>query len=479
MKQIFAVTILLLAACALVGTTPGRVLADTNAAVAAALTSHDTYISPSLPPAAHVRRSDARELENAVVAASSDGVSEKLALVSHYPTKYTDTYQAADALRQYLDLAGTLVLVSPTGIGVASDSLNLNEIRSIETRARPRCLVSYAGCAVYAGQLATSQVKADEASANRSAATFWLVLLGILAVIIVAVVFLVRRRRGTSSARLEELRAAASTTLAVADSTVENIESSGSEMPATVRRNYDGALALRDRASTALQRAGTPGALTQANQDAAAAVLALQGVAKALGLQASNPLEMESEHRCFYCARTDRPPYTVRTIDDGKGNSMEIEVCSVCLQTLQQGQTPQLQSVRYNGTNVPWWAIPTSPWYYGYGGATWQYWLPFMIGMDAGTWFDGGWGGYGGGWGGDGGFDTGGISPGVGGDISGNTVDPSTDYGAGDFSGWGDTGGDASSTDLGNWGGDAGAGDWGGDSGGGGDWGGGDSGGGW
>jgi len=35
---------------------------------------------------------------------------------------------------------------------------------------------------------------------------------------------------------------------------------------------------------------------------------------------------------------------------------------------------------------MPWWAVPSSPWYYSYGGPTWQYWLPFMVGMDVGSW---------------------------------------------------------------------------------------------
>jgi hypothetical protein len=422
------------------------------------------YVSNAMPPSARVSLGDVRRLRAATHAAVNKGVPEKIALVSHYPNQYRDTYAAARALRQFLDFAGVLVMVSPRGIGVSSDTLTFNEIRSIQTRVRPHCLASsYAECAVIAGQLAVDQTNSDKSAANKSAATFWLVLLAVLAVIIAAVVFVVRRRQSPASGNLNELRSAASNTLSLADSAIEEIEGAQAAMPAAVRSDYDGALARRDGARVGLEKGDTAAALTQANQDAAGAVLALQGVMKSLGIQSalSNPLESPTGHRCFYCGRTDRPPYLTRTIDDGKGNSMQIEVCAVDLARLEQGRTPQIQTAQYNGTMVPWWAVPNNPYYYSYGGPTWQYWLPFMIGMDVGGWYGGGYGygnyGMGGNYG-----DSGSAAP------DGGTVDPNTDMGAGDFGGWGG-GTDTASGDAGGWGGD---------SGGGGDWGGGESGGG-
>jgi uncharacterized membrane protein YgcG len=461
-------------------------LADTNAQVAAALTSRDVYVSSSMPASAHLSPRDVQRLQAATHAAVNSGVPEKIALVSHYPSNYSNTYAAAQALRQYLDFAGVLVLVSPSGIGVSSDTLTFNEIQSIETKARPRCLTSYAQCAVFAGQLAVKQTQADKSSANKGAATFWAILLVVLAVLIAAAVFVTRRRQRRTAGDLNGLRSAASNTLSLADSAVQEIEGARAPMSADVRSEYDRALALRDGARVGLEKAITAGALSQANQDAAAAVLALQGVMKSLGIKSalSNPLDSPTGHRCFYCGRTDRPPYVTRTIDDNKGNTMQIEVCSVDLANLERGRTPQIQTVNYNGSMVPWWAVPNNPYYYNYGGPSWQYWLPFMIGLDVGGWFGGGWGGgygygdydLGGAYGDTGNFgDAAGVAP------DGGTVDPNTDMGAGDFSGWGG-GTDASAGwggDTGGWGGDAGgAGDWGGgDSGGGGDWGSGDSGG--
>jgi len=55
-------------------------------------------------------------------------------------------------------------------------------------------------------------------------------------------------------------------------------------------------------------------------------------------------------------------------------------------QQIDAGRKPQIATVPYNGTQMPWWAVPSSPWYYSYGGPTWQYWLPFMVGMDVGSW---------------------------------------------------------------------------------------------
>lgn len=474
MRGLGAASCLLLVA--LLFSAPMRVvtaLADTNAQVAAALTSNDVYVSNSLPPSAHVIPGDTQRLMDATRAAVDASVPEKIALVSHYPSKYSDTYSAAQALRQFLDFAGVLVLVSPRGIGVSSDTLTLGEIQSVERKARPHCLTSWAQCAVYAGQLAVDQTKADKSAANKSAAIFWLILLAVLAVIIAAAVFVFRRRQSRTAGNLNDLRNAASRTLSLADSAVEELEEAHVSIPATVRADYDRALALRDRAKVELERGESAPALTQANEDAAAAVLALQGVMKSLGIQSalSNPLESPTGHRCFYCGRSDRPPYVPRTIDDGKGNTMQIEVCSVDLARLEKGQTPQIQTVQYNGAMVPWWAVPDNPYYYNYGGPTWQYWLPFMIGLDIGGWYGGGWGG-GYGFGdydsGGGYFDAGSQVPDSG------TVNPSTDFGAGDFGGWGG-GTDSSGGDAGGWSGDAGgAGEWGGgDSGG--DWGGGDS----
>jgi hypothetical protein len=292
--------------------------------------------------------------------------------------------------------------------------------------------------------------------------------------IILGVVFYFRRRSRTAARNLDELREAAKNTLGTADNAIQQIEGSGEELAPDTRTQYDRALGLRDRARKEIEQATTTAALVQANEDAAQAVLALQGVMRSAGIAAplTSPLDVP-EHRCFYCGRTDRPPYVTRAIEDGRGNSIEVEICAVDQARLTQGRTPRIATVQYGGAAVPWWAVPSSPFYYAYGGPTWQYWLPFLVGMDVGSWFGGGWGGYA-----FGGPDY---------DDFGSQGDPgyvdqgapvSADAGGADFGGWGDSGStaDAGGADFGGWGGDSGGDDGGGDSGGADFGGGGDSG---
>jgi hypothetical protein len=163
-------------------------------------------------------------------------------------------------------------------------------------------------------------------------------------------------------------------------------------MTTDARVHYDQALGLRYRARTDLETASTAGSLIQANEDAAQAVLALQGVMKAL--EFDHPLVSSLDgapSTCFYCGRDDRPPYIRQTIDDGKGESMDVQICTICTEELQQGLTPRIATMRSAGVMVPWWAVPNNPWYSSYGGSAWQYWLPFLVGMDVGGWFGGGW----------------------------------------------------------------------------------------
>lgn len=419
------------------------------------LTTSDAYLSPSQVRAGYAQAGDLQRLTEAVRSEAARGVHVKLAIIDGVSTAPGRTEFLARKVRSFLNFSGVVVLVSNRGIGVASDKLSRSEEQHIESKARPVCQRPSKGaftqCVILAAHEAVSQIKDDQASSARTTAIIWVVVLAILALIVGGVAWGVVRRRRAAAGRLDDLRRAASNTLSVADNAVTEIErassTSTSPMSPDLRTEYDRALALRDTARLGLERGSTPQALTQANNDAAQAVLALQGVMRKLGITAplSGLLETPG-HRCFYCGRDDRPPYTKETIDDGKGNSMEVEVCSVDEEALQRGRRPEIATQVYQGSPVPWWAVPGNPYYYSYGGPTWQYWLPFLIGMDIGAWYGGGWEGY--------------------------------EYGDG---GWGDAApvdsgatADASAGDFGGWGGDAGGGDGGGDSGGdfggGGDW---------
>jgi hypothetical protein len=385
------------------------------------LQHQDAYISSKFLTTGHAKPGDLQRLENVAQASARKGVPEKFALVYSYP--YASAAEAAHYIRDSLGFSGVLVLVSPHHLAISSDRLSQDEENSLAQRAWARCLPNqYVQCAAFAGQQAVQVAdtgSGGSGSSGGSSGGFWIVIL----IIVGGIAFFAfrRGRRGSTQTRneLEDLRRAAGNTLSQADTAVEAIESElsgGKKLAADQRAEYDRALGLRDTAKTELERGTTPEMLTQANQDAAEAVLAMQGVMRKSGMNTAltSPLDAPG-HRCFYCGRTDRPPYTKQTIQDNRGNSMEVEVCSVDEQRLQQGQKPEVATVNYGGSQVPWYAVPGNPWYYAYGGPTWQYWLPLMLGMEMGSLFGGGWGwggpaygGYAGGFGGGfgGGYDT-------------------------------------------------------------------------
>jgi hypothetical protein len=444
-----------------------------------ALQRGNVYIAPDVKSYGKIQSGDTQLLARQATSAAAANIPEKFVIIRSLPPQFAPikgaAYRGASALRQAVALTdGVLILIWPHGIGVSSDRLSSGEMQTIEHNASPICQAQgYAPCAVQAGKAAVTTIQNDQTSSNRNVAIFWVVVLAIIAALIGLFVWRAARGRRRSEGRLDELRTAASNTLSMTDTAVQAIESSGGKMASDTQAEYDRALGLRDRARRELQGSTTQAALIQANNDAAQAVLAMQGVMRTQKI--SSPLTDTGldlgDHRCFYCSRTDRPPYTGRAIDDGRGNSMQVEVCSFCLSMLEAGRTPQIATVQQDGMMMPWWAVPSTPYYYAYGGPTWQYWLPFLVGMDVGGWFGGGmYGpGYGLGYGYDPYMGGGGVfggDPGFGGDVQ----NQGGDMGAGDFGGW-PTGGDGGQ----DWSGGGGGGDW---SGGGGDWGGGDSGGG-
>jgi len=449
------------------------------------LQQQDAYIAPIIYQKKLAKVGDVQRLEGVARVAATHGVPEKFVLLGSLPSPYgKDTYAAAYQLQKNLNFSGVLIMVSRWGIAVVSDRLSLGDVRAVEQATQGQCFSQgFTTCAASAGQGGEARITSSQDTKNRNSSIAGFL---VLALVVAAVLFLVRRTmrgRQRTRDRSNELRNAASNTLAVADEAVNAVEQElrrGSEMPADVRHDYESALALRQQAEREMAPSQTDAVLTQANQDAAHSVLALQGVMRSLNINSplSSPLE-QPDRRCFYCGRDDRPPYDREKISDDKGNTMDVDVCSVDRQQIDAGRKPQIETVPYNGTQMPWWAVPSSPWYYSYGGPTWQYWLPFMVGMDVGSWMGGGW--YGSGFGGGYGYDDGGSSWNDGSpQIDSGTMDPSSDHGAGAFGGW-DSGGSGGTDSGGGWD-SGGGGGW--DSGGdGGGWdsggGGGDSGGGW
>jgi hypothetical protein len=370
----------------------GRARADTNQQVLTDLSTHDVYISDLLYLHHAARPADLNRLQSAVFAASKRGVTEKIALVWRYPANIHSAAQGAAGIRNFLDLQGTLILVSPQGVGLSSlGDLSTTQSADIAHRALPRCETQgFVSCAVLASQLAAAQASANHSSDYRNALIFWAVALGIFGLIVAGAVLWTRRRpRPRRSVPLDDLRTAASATLQIAESTSAEVERSAAALPEDKRPVLEDALTLRNRAREELSQVPTTvDSLIQANQDAAEAVLVLHRLRRGLEpAESADPLASQPP-RCLYCGRDDRPPYLSRPVEDGKGSSLTIEICAVCTALLQQGRTPPIATVRQENVILPWWTVQGNPWYSRYGGPAWQYWLPFLVGMDVGGWFE-------------------------------------------------------------------------------------------
>jgi hypothetical protein len=236
---------------------------------------------------------------------------------------------------------------------------------------------------------------AISSSHQHQIALFWSVFLAFLGALVFLLVWRTSRQRSTFLGRLDGLREAAEETLALVDAAVAELDQaagSGKSIEGEAARDHSEALALRNRARSALDRPASPESLGQANEDAAHAVLLLQSIRRHLKLDGAAPGNLDfSRPRCFYCAHDDRPPYTQRTVEADRGHSMNLQFCTTCASHLERGRTPQIATVGSGAVPIPWYAAPDQAWYLPYGGPAWQYWLPLLIGMDCAGWFSGGW----------------------------------------------------------------------------------------
>jgi hypothetical protein len=368
--------------------------ADENAQVSIALQTKNVYISPQARVVGALASGDAQRLELQAAEASNAGVPEKFALLNTVPKRFYPirgaTQSAADALRNTTALTdGVLVLVWPHGIGVSSNRLSAGDIHRIEARTAPICSSSgFAACALSAGKEAVSLAQSRDQANNRSAALFWLAVLIILAAVVGSLAYRARRNRIHAPPYLDAMRRTAQSTLAIADSALVDVKENSADLSEELAALHDRAERLFELADQQTSASETEAGLREANQNAAEAVLLAERVLRSKTVAATgNPTEIQLADRCLYCGREDRGPYAERTIDDGRGSKMEVQVCSRCLEMLQQGRTPEVTTTEYQGLELPWWADPNTPYYDLYRGSSWQYWLPLLIGTDTGTWF--------------------------------------------------------------------------------------------
>jgi hypothetical protein len=166
-----------------------------NADTAQQLSLNDVYIAPEMVSYSNVHRDDVQRLTRASANAGRRGVPTKVGIISHYPTTAKSPTQAAQVLRTYMDYSGVLILVTPKGIGMSSDELSNAQIAAIERKVRAGCRVEAADCAINAIHLAVPQVLNTQARANRNAAIFWGVSVGLFGVAVLVLVLMTRRKR--------------------------------------------------------------------------------------------------------------------------------------------------------------------------------------------------------------------------------------------------------------------------------------------
>lgn len=372
-----------------------HVRAESNATVAVALQTGTAYISPQVKAAGRVHRGDLARLRRAADASGERGVPEKFAIVRHLPSNYgaekNGAALAAQGLARLVGLVdGVMIVVSPRGLGLSSSRLDGTTLRRLERRFEPLCrAVSYTACALQAGRAAIVSIGRREAAATRNAALVWFAVLVLLAAVIAWFVWRAARLQRRLGAGQDALRAAAGSTLALADAAVREIEVVDGMNQTDVRAEYTRAREAQERARREIESGTTPAALTQANTDAALAVLILQRIGGSLGLEglAQAGSSDRPVKKCLYCARAGMSSYVERSIDDSQGNGLRVDVCPSCIALLESGQTPAVAVARHGGSRVPWWADPASGRYVAYGGAAWQYWLPFLIGVDVAGWY--------------------------------------------------------------------------------------------
>lgn len=167
----------------------------TNADAAQQLSLNDVYIAPEMFSRPYVHKGDARRLKVATTNSAHRGVPMKVGIVSHYPRGAHSPTGAAAKLRNYMDFSGVLILVTPKGIGMSSDQLSPTDISRIERSVGSQCKVEAARCATSAIHQAVPRVLAIQSEANRNAAIFWIVSVGLFGLVVLVLVLMTRRKR--------------------------------------------------------------------------------------------------------------------------------------------------------------------------------------------------------------------------------------------------------------------------------------------
>jgi len=431
--------------------TPGVAAAS---AAGDALRHRDVFVAPGGPASA----ADDTRLTDAATSLRQQGSPTKFAVLAERPAEGSSA--AARALRREIGFDGTLLVLAPGTLGVASSRVSPAAIQSAYNASLPTLRTDLIrGAISVARQLAPQAASRSGRTKSASPVGMVVALLFIAALTGGIALLAIRSQRRKKARALEERRAALEP---LVDGLATQITEIGPEIEAggapagAARPDYDAALAAYGEARDALPRATDEGAVKLAALKLETGLRAAARARAALdGQPPPAPDAPLLEGLCTFDPKHGRAVTTAQ-VSGPSGRLEEVPVCAACSERLAAGSTPEVRMVPVGGRPVPYFAGPSS------GGSTG---LGSLIGAGVGGFLlaellDSGPGyGYGSGYGGGSGWGGGRYE---GGDASGGGDFDYDSSGGGEFdsddSGWG--GGSDDSFDGGDFdSGDSGGGD--------------------
>lgn len=396
---------------------------------------------------AAVSSAERAELTSAAAALAAAGTPTKFVVLRAKPA---DAQAYARSLRQRLSYPGSILVLSPSNLAIASPLRSSAVQQAFDAERAALRADPVAGTIAVANRLSAA-VAAGTAPATGDDATpseeggggsggnvlLWILALG-AGVVLVAVLV---SRRGAKRRAAQSLAARRESLEPLVDALAAQISDLDDDMrvvnerTAAAKPHHEMAVLSYGEARDILE---APGARTAQGLDAAAAALetGLRAARRTHAVLEGRPPEAADEEpllegMCAFDPKHGRAT-TTATVSTPSGETAQLPVCARCAKDLEEGQQPRFREVTERGESVPYWQSRGLGGGMGplVGGALAGVILGGMFGgdtaMGAPSSGDGGWGGDSGSGGGDfgGGGDVGGGFGG-GGDFGGG--------GGGDF----------------------------------------------
>jgi hypothetical protein len=315
-----------------------------------ALRHGDVFAAPGSPASA----ADASRLEQAAASLRRSGSPTKFAVLAARPAEGSPA--AARALRGEIGFNGTLLVLAPGTLGVASSRVSQGAILSAYNAALPTLRADLIGGAIaVARQLATTPASGSGGGGGGAVGTVVAVLV-VLAVTGAIVLLGARSRRRKAARMLEDRRAALEP---LVDGLATQITEIGPEVEAAgaaadaARPDYEAALTAYGEARDALPRAADEGAVKLAALKLEAGLRAAARARAALdGKPPPAPDAPLLEGLCTFDPKHGRA-ITTAAVSGPSGRLEEVPVCAECRDRLAGGVTPDVRTVAVGGRPVP------------------------------------------------------------------------------------------------------------------------------